>query len=413
MGSTFFSVFVILGGLASVLASSTGLDLPDDPSTAPDCTRWWDNDGSILCSEIPAVWGIALEDFLRWNPSLSDTCDNFLPDQSYCVEAFGEPEPTHEAMTTAGPTPTLPGETRGCNRWDLVKPGDTCDTFIQKYPGLTREDLVQWNPEIGPQCQFLWVGYYICTEATSSSTTPPVNGIPTPTPIQPGMVENCDKFHLVESGDDCASIAWTYGLSRDHQFLQYNPQVRADGSGLWQGYYVCVGIIGESPIITATPTTSSNGIATPTPTHPGMVGNCDIFYRVQSGDTCAEITQQYGITVAQLSRWNPKIGTHCNGLCVGCYLCVGIMRVYPTHTATTTTTPATTGSTNGITTPTPTQPGMADDCNRFQRVIGGNTCQSIANQAGITMARFYTWNKGVGSNCQRLRLGYYVCIGVL
>jgi hypothetical protein len=29
----------------------------------------------------------------------------------------------------------------------------------------------------------------------------------TPTPIQTGMVNNCDSFHLIVSGDDCFDIA--------------------------------------------------------------------------------------------------------------------------------------------------------------------------------------------------------------
>lgn len=60
-------------------------------------------------------------------------------------------------------------------------------------------------------------------------------------------------------------------------------------------YGSCVGIIGQSPTTTSTTTTSGNGIATPTPTQTGMVGRCDSFYLVVSGDGCWDIAAEAGI----------------------------------------------------------------------------------------------------------------------
>lgn len=37
-----------------------------DPSTAPYCSWWYDNDGSITCKDIPASWDITLDYFRRW-----------------------------------------------------------------------------------------------------------------------------------------------------------------------------------------------------------------------------------------------------------------------------------------------------------------------------------------------------------
>ena len=35
----------------------------------------------------------------------------------------------------------------------------------------------------------------------------------TPTPIQPGMVEDCDTFYYVQPGQGCADIAASNGIS--------------------------------------------------------------------------------------------------------------------------------------------------------------------------------------------------------
>ncbi|KAL4920060.1 hypothetical protein BDW62DRAFT_199150 [Aspergillus aurantiobrunneus] len=486
-----FGLFTVSASLSGALAAVAGKakyrrdetpNFPSDPDTTSYCTWWWDNDGSIPCSDMPAVWGITLEDFLRWvrfssllcshlffsptfsnNPSITPSCGNFPAEHSYCVEAFGEPEPeptstTATTTTTAGP----PGETQ---------PGqiETC------YPGVTLEDFIAWNSEIGAQCQYLWVGYYICTGisgftptvTTTTTTATPTNGVTTPTPTQPGMVSNCDAFHLVESGDRCEAIAsdngitqaqfldldegvgagcsslWLgyyvrvstldveptttiatttstptngvatptptrpgmeYGVSLS-QLVSYNPEVKADCSGLWLGYYVCVSIIGVEPTTTTTTTsTSTNGISTPTPIRPGMISNCDAFYNVQSGDGRAVIARNHGISVNQLYAWRTQIGTGCSGLWAGYYICVSVIGVNPTST--------TTSTGNAIATPTPTQAGMVGNCRVFHLVVSGDNCESIAQDAGVTLARFYSWNSGVGSSCGSLWLGYYVCIGV-
>ena len=90
-------------------------NFPFDPETSAWCTWWYDNDGSTPCEEIPMYWGITDEQWKRWNPSLGESCDNFLPDRSYCVDASDEPDPEPPTTTTTelGPTPTtsLPATT--------------------------------------------------------------------------------------------------------------------------------------------------------------------------------------------------------------------------------------------------------------------------------------------------------------
>jgi len=38
-----------------------------DPSTSKYCTWYHDNaDGSVVCADVPALYGISKDDFLRW-----------------------------------------------------------------------------------------------------------------------------------------------------------------------------------------------------------------------------------------------------------------------------------------------------------------------------------------------------------
>ncbi|KAF2473993.1 uncharacterized protein BDR25DRAFT_386910 [Lindgomyces ingoldianus] len=413
--------------------------LPFDPNTTPYCTWWYDNDGSIPCSQMPALWVISLDDFRRWNPSITAECSNFVSGKSYCVEAFGEPPPQSSTVvlsttskatptSTGGPPgPTQPGQVQNCNRWDLVKDGDTCGIYISKYPGLTLKDLVSWNPGIGDQCQLLWIDTYLCTgvpgfspiTTSSKGATPtPTNGIVTPTPIQSGMVGNCDAFHKVVDGDGCAAIAQKYGISLS-QFYSWNPAVGTSCASLWLDTYVCVSIIGVGPsstvksttIKTSTVTTPTNGIATPTPVQNGIVNNCDAFHKVVSGDGCAAIASKYGISLSQFYTWNPTVGSNCASLWLDYYVCVSIIGVGPTPTTTLKTSTTTKG--NGVATPTPYQSGMTTSCKTFHKVVSGDECAVIAKNANISLANFYKWNPGVGSSCGSLWLDYYVCIAIV
>lgn len=295
----------------------------------------------------------------------------------------------------------------------MVEENDGC-AAIAKSNGISLSQFTTWNPQVGADCAGLWQGYYVCVNKigttpstpTSSAPTKPTNGITTPTPIQPGMIDNCNKFHMVEDGDNCATIAKSNGISLS-QFATWNPEVGAGCTGLWLGYYVCVGQVGSTP---STPTSSestkpTNGITTPTPIQPNMVGNCDAFYQVKDGDSCAAIASDNGITVTQFYNWNPSVGAGCSTLWNGYYVCVSIVGVEPK--------PTTTDQGNGIATPTPTQPGMTGSCKKFHKVVDGDNCDKIADNAGITQAQLLKWNPGIGSGCTSLWLGYYVCTAVL
>ncbi|KAF2828938.1 hypothetical protein CC86DRAFT_286527 [Ophiobolus disseminans] len=332
---------------------------PSAPNTIMTCMWWWDNDASISCKNMPAEWGISMANFLAWNPSITPNCGNYVTGLSYCVEA---PAP---ALTTTTTT--------------------TSTGFV--------------------------------TRTSAATTNSGNNGITTPTPIQPNMVENCDAFHLVRTDENCDNIANQYGITRA-QFVVYNPSVGDTCTGMWANVYVCVSIIGSEPSrTTSTPvsTTTSNGIATPSPTQPGMITDCNKFYFVKSGDTCVSVALGNNLSQTQFLNYNPSVGTTCNGLWLNAYVCVGRIDVTPSTTIrpTTTTKPTSTKVGNGVTTPTPIQDGMVSNCNKFHFVSTTTTCQSVLDTYKITLAQFTRWNPSAGSGCNNLWGKTYACVGVI
>lgn len=137
-------------------------------------------------------------------------------------------------------------------------------------------------------------------------------------PTQPGVPSNCDKFHLVASGDQCDTIEAKYGITHA-QFKAWNPSVNSACSNLWLDYYVCVHV-------PTTTTTSSppDPTSTPEPLMPGIVKNCKKFYKVKSGDSCYSIDTAAGITFAQFREWNTKVDAGCTNLWVDYYVCIGV-----------------------------------------------------------------------------------------
>ncbi|KAJ5933552.1 hypothetical protein N7454_005881 [Penicillium verhagenii] len=253
------------------------------------------------------------------------------------------------------------------------------------------------------------------TSSVATTATPTSSGLATPSPVQSGIISTCDAFYLVVSGDTCSAIATAEDISLD-DFYTYNPAVGSSCAGLWVGYYVCVGssVVASSSAITTTSTTSSaTGISTPAPIQTGMTSTCDEFYLVVSGDSCAAIAADYGITFAEFYSMNPAVGSGCASLWVGDYVCVASSTISTSSVATTSTVATTTSTSgSGVTTPSPIQTGMVSTCDKFYFVVSGDTCAVIAADYGITFAEFYAWNPAVGSGCASLWVGDYVCVGV-
>jgi LysM repeat protein len=291
-----------------------------------------------------------------------------------------------------------------CDAFYYVEKGDTCPSITSAY-GISTADFIKWNPSVSADCTGLWASYYMCvgvigqspgtttTKTTTSApdpTTPP-NGIETPLPIQPGMVDNCDAFHLVGAGDICDTIAARYKISTT-QFVTWNPSVGSSCGGMWANTYVCVSIIGHTPTTTTTttasvPTTTASG---PSPTQSGIDKTCVSFYKAQAGDTCTTIAQQkyrYIYSLPLFQRWNPAVGSDCSGLFAGYYYCVATEQHQP-------------------------MPGIINTCRGYHQVKDGDSCWAIQQKYGITAAQFNNWNPLVGSSCASLWVKYFVCVGV-
>ena len=228
---------------------------------------------------------------------------------SYCVDA-PVPKPTTSTQTTtsAGTIPTVPsipspvqdGVSPLCNAWYYIKAGENCDTIVKKFGNFTMEDFIGWNPAAGTDCSGLWAKTYCCigvpgytlpakptpTSPPDSTTTVAGNGIPTPTGIQQGMVDNCNAFYKVGKGETCQKIVAKFGNFTLDEFVTWNSGVGGtDCDGLWAGDYACIGIVGHSGRPSSSPTSSATKptptgcqVPHPSPTQDQSICNCKRWY---------------------------------------------------------------------------------------------------------------------------------------
>ena len=235
---------------------------------------------------------------------------------------------------------------------------------------------------------------------TTAITTALSNGISTPTPIQSGMVNSCNKFHKIRTTTTCQGIA-DYNKISISDFYKWNPKVKDDCSNLELGAYACAGVIESTLTTIPTATTTTNGISTPMPTQSGMVANCNKFHLVRTTTTCQGIADYNKISITDFYKWNPKVNSACSNLVLGAYACAGIIGSSATSTSTTN---------NGVSTPTPTQTGMVAGCTKFHFVGAKTTCQGILDYDKITIQQFYKWNPAVKDDCTNLLSNTYACI---
>jgi hypothetical protein len=221
-----------------------------------------------------------------------------------------------------------------------------------------------------------------------------------------------------------------------------------------QGYWVAVLL---SMLFAA-----ASGEPAPGPSMPNTIWNCNKWFLVNSGDTCATAQAAGNIPASQFFVWNPDVSSDClTNFWPTYYYCIGVDRTATSTTTTTTTTKGATTTTTGpkpstqtttssrgsstttsritssanatysirhpivtwnITTktighdrpPKETQRGQPASCLDWHLVSVGQSCQQIVNRyfTSLSIDDLLDWNPELLDDCSGLQIGYYVCIRV-
>lgn len=210
---------------------------------------------------------------------------------------------------------------------------------------------------------------------------------------------------------------------------------------MWLNYYACVGVCSDSSqssissdlssatvsdTVTITISTTSSAIQSsgscipvspPGPTQDGIFSQCTTYHQVVSGDSCPSIATGAGITTDQLKALNPAFGDQCTNMWLNYYACVGACS-YPSQASSSSVSissvaasPTSSSSCVLVSAPGPTQAGISTQCSTYHQVVSGDSCPSIASDAGITVDQLGLLNPSFGDQCTNMWLNYYACVG--
>ncbi|KAF7717569.1 LysM domain-containing protein [Penicillium ucsense] len=314
------------------------------PDTAADCSGWVSSAAGTTCASIEASQSITAEQFATWNPAstLSDGSCAIVSGYDYCVQVnYGNATTTPTNVTTP-PTTNVAG----------VASSSLSSTASALAPDTSNSNSAA-----------------VISNDNSGSSNNDNNNKNTPSPIEPGVITGCNAYHSVAAGDSCQSIVAEAHIDMA-DFIKWNPNVGPGCATLWLGYYVCTGVITQTPNSASPVPTTLSAIPTPVVAASEAVATPS----TPSTPSSSEIPES-------------------------------------TNAPATSALPPAPASSAAVVPPNPVQKGIASQCDHYEMVKAGDTCYSISTAEGVSLSDFYTWNPSVGTDCSNLWQGYYVCIG--
>jgi len=106
------------------------------------------------CSGIAAKLGVSVEELIRANRSIDESCTNLRVGDELVVP--GGTTPGGNTQPAATPTPT-PTRRSGSGTTYAVVEGDTCESIAERH-GVSVSALLAANPSVGDGCTNLQIG---------------------------------------------------------------------------------------------------------------------------------------------------------------------------------------------------------------------------------------------------------------
>ncbi|KFY15444.1 hypothetical protein V491_05681, partial [Pseudogymnoascus sp. VKM F-3775] len=191
-----YCISAYASGSASLPQPSTVTARPSPiPTGQPsDCASWYLSAVADSCELIAIRFGSFSEaDFIKWNPSVGDSCESIVDKLYYCVGIPGTPTTRTSPLptTSAAPTesPMQSGIAKSCTEYWLVMSSDSCQS-IEDSNSITESQFFTWNPAVGTStCDNLTPNFYVCVgvEEDPTATSDPITSSQTETSLPSTM----------------------------------------------------------------------------------------------------------------------------------------------------------------------------------------------------------------------------------
>ncbi|KAF5252511.1 hypothetical protein FANTH_2405 [Fusarium anthophilum] len=390
---------------------------PVHPGQPSNCIAWHTVTQGDDCETVPKKYYITKEEFLSWNPAVSKDClTNFWLKYAYCVRIDG----TSAVYTSARSTET--SKTTAITKSDnpaspsskITSTKDvssTISTSTKPASGTTSESTVTTSVN---------TTYSVRNPVSTWNITTPTTDVAwPPKATQSGQPKDCNKWHLVRGRQSCQGVLNIHSSSlKKDDFFKWNPEVHEDCSGLFVGYWYCVGVKlnttdnlewetstppftppSEPTSYTPTKLTPADSDFTPTPSHGPMPTDCIHYHQAEADESCRDILKTYSyLSKDQFFKYNPVLKNNCDGLWKDNWYCVGVkseLLMPPTAT----------------TTPSDIPSGSPKDCKAWYYTTGGETCDQLAKMFGTFSAdEFISMNPAVFDDCSDIEDNTWYCV---
>ncbi|UKZ93577.1 uncharacterized protein TrAFT101_008487 [Trichoderma asperellum] len=305
------------------------------------------------CETLMMSWNATLAQVLAWNPMINSACSNLASWRGWYL-CSSSPSGTvnvgsGNAVTTPAPVPSnAQGQSNTrCGQWYYVEAGDFCSSILLKF-SLTLSDFYFLNPQVDSRCSNLWAntsycvkpvgnietysGYTITTAATTF-TRPETATDFVPSPVrtatlQPkasGTISDCyeyenafdatSKLKNLSAANSCCSWA-QYANVTVEQLLEWNPSLSGSNCVLQAGKSYCLQKWQTPPTVALPYDYCAPVNRTRIPASSVQPSGCSCYtnFRIQDkrNFNCSMVPDLFGITVAELTRLNPWIGSNCD-----------------------------------------------------------------------------------------------------
>ncbi|KAM0350174.1 hypothetical protein ACHAPU_003339 [Fusarium lateritium] len=403
-------------GTLLLLCASLPLAFSQDPNPGgpvhdgqpKNCDAWHTVQKGDDCESVPNKYSISKKQFLAWNPAVSQDClTNFWLGSAYCVGI--------DETKTVGSSGT---STIGTSKSTVRDPSVSTESSTKAV--TTSSDDQETSHTLPVTTTSITTPYSVRHPiSTWNITTPTTDTTWPPKATQAGQPKDCNKWHLVRGTQNCQNILNKYSaFMKKEDFFKWNPDVHEDCSGLFVGYWVCVGVKStktpnlewstSTPPFTPPPAATTHIITslapadsdfTPTPTQGPLPADCQNFHKVEANENCRSILKAYNyLSEENFFEYNPVLKKNCDGLWKDNWYCVGVSDDLPAPPTATTT-------------PSPVPSDSPKDCKSWYYTTGGETCDLLIKLFGtFDLEAFVAMNPSVWEDCHGIRDETWYCV---
>ncbi|KAF5635712.1 carbohydrate-binding module family 50 [Fusarium sp. NRRL 25303] len=418
MQALIFSLFFCWSLFPPVIAQDSKPGAPVHPGQPANCVAWHTVKEGDDCETVPRSYYITKEEFLAWNPAVSTDClTNFWLKYAYCVKIDG----ATAIYTTAKCTTTSKTRISTTNSdKDTSASATKVSSTKAISPTITSGHRVSETTSESVITTALNTTYSVRNPVSTWNITTPTTDVTwPPKATQSGQPKDCNKWHLVRGRQSCRDVLSTHSsLMKKEDFFKWNPEVHEDCSGLFVGYWYCVGVKSNSsgnlewetstPPFTPPPEPTSHKPTkltpagsdfTPKPTHGPLPTDCVNYHQAEADESCRDILKAYNyLSKDQFFKYNPVLDKNCDGLWKGNWYCVSVkseLLMPPTVT----------------TTPSEVPSGSPKHCKAWYYTTGGETCDQLARIFGtFNVKEFIAMNPSVLDDCDAIQDNTWYCV---